>query len=307
MPRPRRPASVRFNPRPRASGRPTHGVRHCRRVEVSIRARVRAGDVAIVATGAHGSERFNPRPRASGRLRAHPGAVGRAAGFNPRPRASGRRDRRPPSPWARTQFQSAPACERATSMAYRRCRACKRVSIRARVRAGDAASPLGCAVQSRRFNPRPRASGRPASRRGAGPSPASFNPRPRASGRRGRRIAPIGLWRGVAVSIRARVRAGDGWLTRYGVDDPAVSIRARVRAGDEVTLHDRCIMLGFQSAPACERATTCAPIRRRSVSAFQSAPACERATCSLLIYRDLSTRFQSAPACERATGDAICG
>ena len=163
-----------FNPRPRASGRPSpscvqtvapaamrfQSAPACERAtmrvvawtsanNVSIRARVRAGDRAV---------------------RAHH----ECNGFNPRPRASGR----PLRPLARScsWFQSAPACERATRSAlqmvqaeFQSAPACERATLMP-------------SLMRRCFNPRPRASGRlaPCALRAR---IVCFNPRPRASGR----------------------------------------------------------------------------------------------------------------------------
>ena len=236
-----------------------------------------------------------------------------------------------------TVFQSAPACERATSRRSElrnrrwcfnpRPRASGRptanagrpstaVSIRARVRAGDTRRPRSRPLAGH-VSIRARVRAGDTSLRMA-IAYACFNPRPRASGRR--RPCKC-LATSYGVSIRARVRAGD--LTRdlalHGTWE--VSIRARVRAGDALPERAWCGFTLFQSAPACERATS-RSVRDLPNSWFQSAPACERATpwtraCSIHIVSirarvragdarravtaERHGTFQSAPACERAT------
>ncbi len=220
----------------------------------------------------------------------------------------------------RTVFQSAPACERATAASKRRRIArvyLEKVSIRARVRAGDRArlarrvmfqSAPACERATARsdakcsFNPRPRASGRRlAEPRLVRRYTQCFNPRPRASGRPApRELRPLDV-----VSIRARVRAGD--LLGMAARMITVSIRARVRAGDVRRSSSLVHPYLFQSAPACERATR-AIDSSADWQVFQSAPACERATCTRVCASNQRTQgvFQSAPACERATRTA-CG
>ena len=221
---------------------------------VSIRARVRAGDsrrsscsnrLLMVFQSAPACERATPSGRASN---------GSRPCFNPRPRASGRQVRA--HGFVCHVFQSAPACERATRQGLADTPVVQPVSIRARVRAGDSALVAGLDRSEACFNPRPRASGRPASCRPNSATKHGFNPRPRASGRRYRSCAAR-HW-STRVSIRARVRAGDGLHRASPVDrgrcfnprprasgrperrtscsDAAirVSIRARVRAGDRL-------------------------------------------------------------------------
>ena len=236
---------------------------------------------------------FNPRPRASGRLSRCPGcSAGRC--FNPRPRASGR-------PLAAVNQQRQQV-----------------VSIHARVRAGDAAIPRENTCTTG-FNPRPRASGRhglvildlidvkfqstPACERATRSSSAwapwrcGFNPRPRASGRR--------LWCRCSMSVSP------------------VSIHARVRAGDVANSASTLTATGFQSTPACERAT-CQPRkrgprrrrfnprprasgRRFMCNTEQHWLACfnPRPRASGRLGQPCRHRypalFQSTPACERAT------
>ena len=58
-----------------------------------------------------------------------------------------------------------------------------------------------------------------------------------------------------AVSIHARVRAGDVGLPGKSGVGGGVSIHARVRAGDVGAGTSGNPLLSFQSTPACERAT----------------------------------------------------
>ena len=145
--------------------------------------------------------------------------------FNPRPRVSGRpitaddlRDHR--------QFQSTPACERATEYGYtqRTLRRFQSTPACERATAGTwPAMPLYAG-----FNPRPRVSGRRCKRGSSSSSPGCFNPRPRVSGRR---------------SSHAK---GFAW-TRFNP-------RPRV-SGRPAATGTGAVSTPFQSTPACERAT----------------------------------------------------
>ena len=256
---------------------------------------------------------FNPRPRASGRPWAALFPAWRRARFNPRPRASGRLSRALRLSRSRP-FQSTPACERATTAAYSAASnysfqstpACERatrhidahvaadrVSIHARVRAGDLATSASFTT------------------------PPSFQSAPACE-----RATKELLWHRDAgrVSGHARVRAGD--LPSAWPKGTVRSFNPRPRAsGRPGTEGDPMMLLSFQSTPACERATE----RWQAVAKghwFQSTPACERATSSKW-RRPLSrlvsiharvragdagpwpragfVSFQSTPACERAT------
>ena len=171
-------------------------------------------------------------------------------------------------------FQSAPACERATIAASLDVVSTV-VSIRARVRAGDVVIGHSKCLM-RCFNPRPRASGRPPPRQRRRRSiREGFNPRPRASGRPAHKA-----------EMARRVD---------------VSIRARVRAGDRIRLDTRKWLLSFQSAPACERATSalvCA-VGRQVVSIRARVRAGDVSAANVRSRHYM--QFQSAPACERAT------
>ncbi len=196
------------------------------------------------------------------------------------------------------RFQSAPACERATSgrggradryacfnprprasgrrsLVYHVVYLCS-VSIRARVRAGDISPPNMCSGF------------------------LSFNPRPRASGRQGGRAESHKEH--VFQSAPACERATHALPS--GIAGNEVSIRARVRAGDLNLRHNYRFASLFQSAPACERATrslrSCRPRGHVSIRARV------RAGDTLGIERALvRVWFQSAPACERATFQPI--
>ena len=310
-----RSPACRFNPRPRASGRPQPFRMRDYLWMVSIRARVRAGDPSMVCA----------RP-------------------------------------AKTMFQSAPACERATPRRGSQFSRQSVVSIRARVRAGDFALQMHAWTIRGCFNPRPRASGRRrcttalqpfiavsirarvragdrrrSSRRTA--SRACFNPRPRASGRRrigATRSAQFQSAPACERATRTAVTIGRCFNPRpraSGRHSQAVQAAAsrccfnpRPRASGRRQVAVRCVLTYamFQSAPACERATCSSRERAAAECVFQSAPACERATwlqtwlqrasecfnprprasgrrMSMLRYDALHDMFQSAPACERAT------
>ena len=223
-------------------------LRHDGGCNVSIHARVRAGDFRLVFLRLT-LVSFNPRPRASGRLAVALAVALRVA-----------------------LFQSTPACERATCFQSPNCQD-HLVSIHARVRAGD---DRGQRPAHRRvsFNPRPRASGRPAiSDAIAAYADVSIHARVRAGD------ATCTIAGGSAtVSIHARVRAGDirrgssslrpysfnprprasGRLhtQRHSACRCDVSIHARVRAGDAGSFFGLNEKLMFQSTPACERATS---------------------------------------------------
>ena len=101
-----------FNPRPRASGRrAVAGARPGDR-RVSIRARVRAGDIYRLQV-TQGSGGFNPRPRASGR-HDDPVVPGRDCEVSIHARVRAGDDALAHVATGAAQFQSTPACERAT-------------------------------------------------------------------------------------------------------------------------------------------------------------------------------------------------
>ena len=127
------------------------------------------------------------------------------------------------------------------------------------------------------------------------------------------------------VSIRARVRAGDPAVAAADASI-IVSIRARVRAGDYRPIRctagagrfnprprasGRLVLFAvafdpkpFQSAPACERATSGFSGRAVRATAFQSAPACERATPAVPDARLPLDGFNPRP---RASGRPVDG
>ena len=120
-------------------------------------------------------ECFNPRPRVSGRRLAQHQAGCGGDGFNPRPRVSGR-------PHigvvvAGYQFQSTPACERATK-------------------------PIDDADKSAMFQSTPACERATSGATDGSQTPVGFNPRPRVSGRQLDGMAPDTM---AAVSIHARV------------------------------------------------------------------------------------------------------
>ena len=235
---------------------------------VSIRARVRAGDVSGTLIVPPLSE-FQSAP-ACERATAGRSCCRREYNcFNPRPRASGRLCSNAKMRCRCTV--SIRARVRAGDPAVAAADASIIVSIRARVRAGDY-RPIRCTAGAGRFNPRPRASGRlvlfavlSIQNR--------FNPRPRASGRRRDfQAAPCAPQR-----FNPRPRASG----RPSM--PGFSIAC----------------MSFQSAPACERATPAVPDARLPLDGFNPRPRASGRPVEGL--RSAENMFQSAPACERAT------
>ena len=235
--------------------------------------------------------------------------------FNPRPRASGRRAFSVRIS-ASLAFQSTPACERATSCSYP-CKAACRVSIHARVRAGDPwrerLYPGDCGFQSTPACER--ATG--PTRAGAGPLNVSiharvragddavsvchgtihcFNPRPRASGRRERLRG--GDLHG-CVSIHARVRAGD---YRVGVTvTPTAGFNPRPRAsGRRPSRRSETVGRGFQPPPGWGRAT-CSVALNPAADGVSIHARVRAGDMTMWACTGWVCPFQSTPACERAT------
>ena len=166
-------------------------------------------------------------------------------------------------------FQSAPACERATRVPRSGGHLLSaRVSIRARVRAGDIEAfklqqslRLGC------FNPRPRASGRPALLRDVAGLPGRFQSAPACE-----RASFLILSRRFKLQQSAMVFRSAPACERATPPPPTMRIRLHP--------HRR---ICFNPAPACERATKAVHNTFNffffvAGKMFQSAPACERAT-----------------------------
>ena len=217
-----------------------------------------------------------------------------------------------------TMFQSAPACERATRIGGLQRDDADDVSIRARVRAGDlaarswrserrqfqsapacerATTPDRAPIQRRRrFNPRPRASGRHVQASGAACTDACFNPRPRASGRPRRERSPhLGHDQFQSAPACERATCGSQPMRQHA----SVSIRARVRAGDLRPLDAAHAAVRFQSAPACERATRETRAMRALVPGFNPRP---RASGRRRAAESLIGRIQCFNPRPRASG-----
>ena len=215
---------------------------------VSIRARVRAGD-SLRSCCRREYNCFNPRPRASGRLCSNAKMRFRCTvSIRARVRAG---DPAVAAADASMILRSAPACEQGDYRPIRCTAGAGRFNPRPRASGRRCFSRL-LSIQNR-FNPRPRASGRRRDFQAAPCAPQRFNPRPRASGRTPAVPDARLPLDGFNPRPRASGRPVDGLRSAW---ENNVSIRARVRAGDPAPRDRIQIDNQFQSAPACERATS---------------------------------------------------